>query len=166
MSDESLQSSGKALAVFFAQYAQMAEAREAKLGHAVENCPTSADLWGLVGISQHLSALSDPVPVGEADALMRALAAVSDKWVDPASDAIGVQLHGNIESLIGDLQQLIGETLPDAAEPLQQWNSLRRLEQAMRRAVYLRKRIRPKFLSYLYGKWQDRLIARAFRKQP
>lgn len=163
MSTCSLASDCGKLTAYFTGFAQLAQMREAEAGCPIENCPSAADMWNLVGSFRRLEAFADPIAVQEVNTLMEALADISRKWIDPQSDPIGRQIHGNLEALIDDLAGLIGETLPDAATSLKEWNSLRRVEQAMRRTLYLRQKMRPKWLSYLYSKWQDMLITRAFK---
>ena len=152
-------------ASFFAQFAQLAEQREKDLGHPLENCPTAEDLWNLAAIVESASIISKTASVVEVNQIMQSLVAISDKWVDPESDPIGSQIFEPTEEIISKLQQLIGEAMPEAAQSLKDWNALRRVEQALRRRLYLRRKIKPKFLAYLIGKWEDWQIRLAFRKQ-
>ena len=151
-------------ASFFAQYAQLAEQREKNLGHPLENCPTAQDLWNLVAIVESASNIGKTATVGEVNQIMQSLVAISDKWVDPESDPIGSQVFAPTEEIIRQLLQLIGQAMPETAQNLKNWNTLRTMEQAMRRRLYLRGKIKPKFLAYLIGKWEDWQIRRAFRK--
>ena len=152
-------------ASFFAHFARVAEQREKDLGHPLENCPTAKDLWDLTAIVESASSLDRTVSVGEVNQMMESLVAISDKWVDPESDPIGSQIFEPTEEIIDKLQQLIGEAMPETAQNLKDWNALRRVQHALRRRLYLRGKIKPKFLAHLIGKWEDCQIRRAFRKQ-
>jgi hypothetical protein len=95
-----------------AESVEWAEQRESQLGHPVPNCPTAAELWRAVEIVKEMFA-GDKVDAHHANAYLVELEGISDKWLDPEGDPIGMRLHpvleGLIEGLSQTLQDLTGE---------------------------------------------------------
>lgn len=135
---------------FFAESAQWAEQREFELGRAAPNCPTAAELWRAVEIVKEVYA-NDDMGTAQINAYMVELEGISDKWLDPEGDPIGVRLHPVLEGLIGGLSQSLEAAVPGGAEMLRQKASLRAVKQAAQRTVYLRS-LNPSWLSRIWSK--------------
>lgn len=83
--------------------------------------------------------------------MQRELAEISDKWLDPESDPIGVRLRPLLEQVIEGLNQELERAFPESAETFRKWASLRVTKQAVQRAVYLRSQ-NPSPLSRIWAK--------------
>ena len=120
-----------------AECARRAERREVRLGHAVPNCPSAAELWRVVEIAKDISA-GDRIIAHQANAYMHELERISDKWVNPEADVIGVRMQPVVEALIDDLRQELEGAFPDISMIFQKRANLRKSKQLMERSRYLR----------------------------
>ena len=137
-----------------AESAQWAEQRESELGHPVPNCPTAAELWRVVEIMKEIYA-NDKATAQQANIYLVELEGISDKWIDPESDPIGVRLHPYLEAVIGSLSQTLEAALPESAEIYRKKASLRAVKQAAQRTVYLRS-LNPSWLRRIWTAMQTR----------
>jgi hypothetical protein len=120
-----------------AESAQWAEQRESELRHSAPNCPTAAELWHVVEILKDIYA-GDKMSAQQANAYILELEGISDKWLYPEGDSIGIRLHPILESAIEGLSQSLEAAFPDSAEMFRKKASLRGLKQAVQRTTYLR----------------------------
>jgi hypothetical protein len=142
-----------------AESAQWAEQRESELGHSAPNCPNAAELWRVVEIMKEIHA-GDKMGAQQANACMQELEGISDRWLDPEGDSIGMRLHPVLEGAIEGLSQSLEVAFPDSAEMFRKRASLRGLKQAIQRRTYLRS-LNPSWLSRIW----TRLSARRSRSE-
>src|SRR4051794_3289345 len=96
-----------------AESAQGAEQRESELGKPVPNCPTAVEIRrGVEIVSEIFTA--DKLNAKQADAYLQELMKISDKWLDPEGDSIGVRLHPVLEQVIEDLNQELERAFPES----------------------------------------------------
>ena len=152
-------SSSTAALEFLAEFAQLAEQRESELGLPAPNCPTAAELWRVVEIMKELHS-GDTMGAQQANAYMQELAGISDKWLDPENDPIGVRLHPVLEGTIEGLRGSLEVAFPESAETFRTWGRLRPAQQALQRAVYLRS-LKPSWLNRVW----TRLAARRSKSE-
>jgi hypothetical protein len=117
--------------------AQSAQQRESELGHPAPNCPTAAELWRVAQIVKEIQTGED-MSAQQANAYRLELAGISDKWLDPESDPIGVRLHPVLEGMIESLTQSLEAAFPESSETFHEWARMRNLKQGMQRTMYLR----------------------------
>jgi hypothetical protein len=151
--------SSKSVLELCAESAQRAEQRESELGHSAPNCPTAAELWRVVEILKEIHA-GDKMSAQHANAYMKELEGISDKWLDPEGDSIGMRLHPVLEGAIEGLSQSLEVAFPATAEMFREKASLRVLKQAIQRTTYLRS-LNPSWLSRIW----TRLSARRSRSE-
>jgi hypothetical protein len=142
-----------------AESAQWAKQRESELGHSAPNCPTAAELWRVVEILKEIHA-GDKMSAQQADVYMQELEGISDKWLDPEGDSIGMRLHSVLEGAIEGLSAELEVAFPESAEMFRKKASLRAAKQAIQRTLYLRS-LNPSWLSRTW----TRLSARRSRSE-
>jgi hypothetical protein len=111
--------------------------RERTFGSLSPDGPSSAEV-SLAG-TMLADLLSGAIPSNHSELwkVVEALAGVSDKWVDPEADPLGVAPHAYLENMIHELGgHLKNESLSDQASNLQNWFDLRLLRQVARRSVH------------------------------
>ncbi len=119
----------------WAEFVQLAEQRESELGHPVPNCPTAAQLRRYPEILSELQR-GESLALAQLWAYMQELAKISDSWIDPESDPIGVHLHPTLEKSIEGLRELLNDYVPEAGGLSKTWAGSRALAQAAKRTVY------------------------------
>ncbi len=146
-----------------AESAQWAEQRESELGHSLPNCPTAAELWRADEILKEINAAAragDKIRADQANVYLVELEGISDKWLDPEGDPIGMRLHPVLEGVIEGLSAELEVAFPESAEVFRKKASLRALRQAMQRTIYLRS-LNPSWLRRIW----TRLSARRSRSE-
>jgi hypothetical protein len=118
----------------WAESAQWAEQRESELGHPAPNCPAAAELWRAVEIVKEIYT-GDKMSAQQANAYMQELEGISDKWLDPENDPIGVRLHPVLEGVIEGLSQSLEVAFPESAETFRKKVRLRALKQTIQRSI-------------------------------
>ena len=129
------------------------------MGHPAPNCPTSAEIRRAVEILKEIHA-GDKMSTQQVNAYLQELEGISDKWLDPEGDSIGMRLHPVLEGAIEGLSESLEVAFPDTAEMFRKKASLRKLGQAIRRTIYLRS-LNPSWLSRVW----KRLSARHSRSK-
>jgi hypothetical protein len=120
-----------------AEFAEGVERRESELGHAAANCPSAVELWRVVEIAKQIHA-GNEMMAQQANAYLQELEGISDKWLDPETDPVGVHLKPVVEGLIDGLSQELQKAFPDSAEMFRKKADLRKLKQSMQRTIYVR----------------------------
>jgi hypothetical protein len=137
------------------EFAQSAEHRESELGHPAPNCPTAAELWRVVEIVNEIYT-GDGTTAQQTNIYIQELEGISDKWLDPESDPIGVRLHPALEEVIEGMSQSLEVAFPDSAELFSKKASLHKLKQVMQRTIYLRS-LNPSWLNRFWARiWPSR----------
>ncbi len=87
--------------VWWAESVRLAEQRESELGYPVPNCPTAAELRRAAEIVNEIQTGYTLRTPAQLSAYKQELAEISDNWIDPESDPIGVHLRPALERVIG-----------------------------------------------------------------
>jgi hypothetical protein len=125
--------------------------REDAIGGLAEDGPSSEEVRNLADyiksrlISAEHAGGSTPYELWET---MEAIAAVSDKWADPETDALG-SARDIMEEQIYAVGRLLAPILPDSAENIRQWGDLRALNHAIARSLFCEKKNPPPRLTRL-----------------
>jgi hypothetical protein len=93
----------------WAECAERAEQRESELGHPVPNCPTATEIRRTAEIVNEIFSAGEMTAQQAAD-LQAELAGISDKWLNPESDPVGVLLHPVLEGVIDGLNHELRQT--------------------------------------------------------
>lgn len=131
------ESDSTSVAELCTESARWAERRESELGHPPPNCPSAVELWRVVEIAKQIHDGKEMV-AQQANAYMLELEEISDKWLDPETDPIGVHLQAVVEGLIEGLSQELQKAFPNSAEMFRKKADLRKLKQSMQRTIYVR----------------------------
>jgi hypothetical protein len=123
---------------FLYRHAHLLQNREDTLGTVAADGPTAAELMALAA---HAKVVIDDNPdvrtLSEAWELYRHICFISDKWLFPENDPIGVSIVPFIEGVREKLGIVIDTLLPDSVEIRQKFENVRTVARVANRAATL-----------------------------
>jgi hypothetical protein len=111
--------------------------REDGIGGPAPDGPTSAEMQSAAELLRDVLERTDDgsATASQLNDAIQGLAAVSDKWIDPEADPLGIEAREFLEGSIYQFGLLLDQVVPQQKELRQKWADLRVLAHCANRTV-------------------------------